>query len=543
MNEQYVTLVGKVCASRYETVYTPEVKSLLPMEIKSEGRRLKDYAVYGNNNVGRNKFGFADATKTDGNTEFVADSESGTISANGLPEGSSYITCISLDTLPAGTYTFTGDAGAGSATHYMYVRKQGDSTTIANDYTTGMQEFTLTEATKLTVYCRLISTNTESLHIFRPMICVSGETPASFEPYQIGVGKKTKNLLSIADFEDVGKNNVVMTADQNKGTISVYTTGAPSSSTQGRVYFTVKETGNYLLSGIPSTAPNSYLDMYCYDSARNQRVRAWDKTSSSEAVTKNRTESQIYLVAGETYSVNLRAQTGYGKQPTPVIISPMVRKAEATANFEMYGYQAPIYIKKRSKNEVDITDVNQDKYGITVVEQDSRLHIFGTFNSTTAGVINFIPSYAQADGRDITLPAGDYVLSGGVANTNSNYRMQLGTMVDNSWGITIGYDVGEGLSFTLSETTVVRLRLNVKSAAYDIPVDLTFSPMIRIANTSDEYEPYWIPAGQEVVHLGSSPLTEGESVSRTVGNAEITLTKGWNVIDTDLYNKPELYIK
>ena len=50
MNEQYITLVGKVCSPRYEEVYTPEVKSKLPIEASSEGRNLKDYTIYGNNN-------------------------------------------------------------------------------------------------------------------------------------------------------------------------------------------------------------------------------------------------------------------------------------------------------------------------------------------------------------------------------------------------------------------------------------------------------------------------------------------------------------
>lgn len=50
MNEQYITLIGKVCSPRYEEVYTPEVKSKLPIEASSEGRNLKDYTIYGNNN-------------------------------------------------------------------------------------------------------------------------------------------------------------------------------------------------------------------------------------------------------------------------------------------------------------------------------------------------------------------------------------------------------------------------------------------------------------------------------------------------------------
>ena len=198
-----------------------KIHTTLPITFTSTSWKLAGWTIYGNNEIGVNKYGFTDTTKVDGNTTFTADGASGTITASGLPaSSSSFISIASIDTFAAGTYTLTGDAGASTTTHYIYVRKTNTSTTIANDYAENMQTFTLAEPTKLTIFYRLVSTNAETTHIFKPMICKQGETPTTFEPYTVGVGKKTKNLLDISSSTVISHVDV-QSVDGATGSITI----------------------------------------------------------------------------------------------------------------------------------------------------------------------------------------------------------------------------------------------------------------------------------------------------------------------------------
>ena len=173
-----------------------------------------------------------------------------------------------------------------------------------------------------------------------------------------------KNIVSMADFVNINTNNVVMTADKIAGTISVYTTAEPTASTQQSCgTFSVSESGNYILSGVPSTAPNISLQSYVWDETNSQRARAWNKTSSSDAVTKTTQEAQVYLDKDCTYHVNVRVQTSYGTQTIPVIVSPMIRLDGTSADFEPYQ----VGVGQRTENDYIIPlSVNGDTVNLPI---------------------------------------------------------------------------------------------------------------------------------------------------------------------------------
>lgn len=94
--------------------------------------------------------------------------------------------------------------------------------------------------------------------------------------------------------------------------------------------------------------------------------------------------------------------------------------------------------------------------------------------------------------------------------------------------------------------------------------NLVFKPMYRLSDTSAYFEPYQIGVGEQRVDgyyvpltisqagqtdktvdifIGDSPLTEGETVSKTSTGVDIELFEGENTISTTIYNKPKMTIK
>lgn len=286
-----------------------------------------------------------------------------------------------------------------------------------------------------------------------------------------------KNIVSLANFVDVNTNNVVMTADKTAGTISVYTTDTPSASTQQSCgTFSVSESGNYLLSGVPSTAPNGSLQCYVWDETNSQRARAWDKTSSSEAATRTTQEAQVYLDKDCTYHVNVRVQTGYGTQTTPVIVSPMVRLDGTSSGFEPYT----VGVGVRTKNLVDLSNITDStNNGVTFTVDSANGTI--TANRTATGTANSTKSF------NMTLPAGTYVFSSG-ENSQRDITYDCYLKANNATIARDNPDDPPGSEFTLTTETTFTFYIRIQSS-YDAQ-NLVFRPMIRPADTSAGFIPY-----------------------------------------------------
>ena len=91
-------------------------------------------------------------------------------------------------------------------------------------------------------------------------------------------------------------------------------------------------------------------------------------------------------------------------------------------------------------------------------------------------------------GYAVTLPAGSYILTGCPSGGNSTTYSQLLTYTSDS--STIGFDVGDGFSFTLSEETSVTVYTG-RVWSENAVDNLKFYPMIRLAsNTDSSFEPY-----------------------------------------------------
>lgn len=80
-------------------------------------------------------------------------------------------------------------------------------------------------------------------------------------------------------------------------------------------------------------------------------------------------------------------------------------------------------------------------------------------------------------------------------------------------------------------------------------VDIDIAPCIVIGAAPTTFVPYGyeIPISvngtQQTFYIGNSPLTAGQSISKTSTGVDIATTEGENTISTTLYNKPEMTIK
>lgn len=107
-----------------------------------------------------------------------------------------------------------------------------------------------------------------------------------------------------------------------------------------------------------------------------------------------------------------------------------------------------------------------------------------------------------------------------------------------------------------TESNVAYIVLDIRTRSNDVNIqseDVNTISVTKGSTAPDHYIPYGyqIPltdsqAGQTDknynIYIGDSPLTEGETVSKSLAGVDIELFNGNNIIDTSLYNKPNTSI-
>ena len=95
--------------------------------------------------------------------------------------------------------------------------------------------------------------------------------------------------------------------------------------------------------------------------------------------------------------------------------------------------------------------------------------------------------------------------------------------------------VAEGEGFTYNNT-IVKFAIVEGSTAPDHYIHYGYQIPITISQAGQTDKNYDI-------YIGDSPLTEGETVSKTSTGVDIELFEGENTVSTTLYNKPDMEIK
>lgn len=140
------------------------------------------------------------------------------------------------------------------------------------------------------------------------------------------------------------------------------------------------------------------------------------------------------------------------------------------------------------------------------------------------------------------------------APENANIYMLLHASTDGSSYTTIATIKSAGVTFTPNDD-YIKYRWLFVAEGDGITYNNTIVrfAIVEGSTAPAEYIPYGyqIPlaisqAGQTDknydIYIGDSPLTEGETVSKTSTGVDIDLFEGENTVDTSLYNKPEMKI-
>ena len=330
-----------------------------------------------------------------------------------------------------------------------------------------------------------------------------------------------KNLLEITA-ESQAIQGVVFTVDKQAGTVTATRKSASSSDAILAIEIPdeAKEQNLYF-SGCPSEGSASTYNVYVVDYDTTLRALQWDGVTPS-VTDYGTSNNEVRFVEGHRSQIRLRIKAGYDAQN--VVFKPMLRKAGASADFEPYQ----IGVGEKTKNLLEIT--GKDEFitrGITF-SHDKSNHTIRVNGRATGNAF-----YACGD---VTLKAGvQYVLSGCPAggSVSGTYTYQLYIAGHSDWGS----DTGSGLTLPImTEDTVVTPRIGVYTDAGEL-TDLVFKPMIREADTTADFIPYGyliVITSNETydtdIFIGDSPLTEGQSVSRTSTGIDIITTPGDNYL-------------
>lgn len=204
VSDSYAALWGKSAAESGIKTLTGR----LPLFFKTSETKLRDWVIYGNNNVGKNIFEIIprdQIIKETGTLTFVTDAESGTITANGTAESAESSVKQTFIVTPelSGDYYFSGsfsqtgslssfDAYMYDKTAHGFIKKWDGTTTSPTIKGTESQEVKLIEGHNIELSFRVFKNTNVNNVVFKPMLRKAG-TSAAFEPYQIGVGEKTEN--------------------------------------------------------------------------------------------------------------------------------------------------------------------------------------------------------------------------------------------------------------------------------------------------------------------------------------------------------------
>lgn len=190
------------------------------------------------------------------------------------------------------------------------------------------------------------------------------------------------------------------------------------------------------------------------------------------------------------------------------------------------------------------------EYGITFTDNgDGTITANGTkTESTSASYI--IRSRSETSSNKLVLQAGTYTFNGcpqgGSSGSSGGYYIQIGATNEDGSYLSLGEDIGNGCTFTLTKETQVQFIISVHGL-FTLN-NLTFKPMLRYASIEDDTFESYVPDLKDlltpkvVTNNYGSGITHQSGDSYVVGNMllyskciKITsdITKNTNII-TDI---------
>lgn len=332
VSHMYAALWGKSAAESGIKTLTGR----LPLFFSTSESKLRDWVIYGNNEPGKNLY-YPPNNRTVNGVTFTGDLTNGTVTANGTNTGTSSGSLFyEITNYPDGDYYLSGCADGGSVTTYnIHIFDTAtsnravswDETTISDRcYSMSQQvQVHLYSSHSYRITIQVASRYTVSNVVFKPMLR-KADTSADFEPYQVGVGEKTKNLLKITGEDELVTRGVTFTHDKSNHTIKV------NGQATGNAFYAcgeviLKAGVQYVLNGCPAGGSASGTYTYQLYIAGHSD---WGSDTGNGLTLPIMTEDTVVTPRIGVY-------TGAGEL-TDLVFKPMVREASTSAAFEPYGY-------------------------------------------------------------------------------------------------------------------------------------------------------------------------------------------------------------
>lgn len=330
-----------------------------------------------------------------------------------------------------------------------------------------------------------------------------------------------KNLLKItATTQTI--NDVTFTVDKEAGTITA--NGKATVFTQFTIPLLMLS-GNYYFSGCASGGSSNTYYIIAWDNDISGRAKQWDGLTNSEN-DYGATSNQIKVDSTHNQRLIICIRPDFTADN--LVFKPMIRLPDTSADFEPYQ----VGVGQRTENLWDDNTAVLNKWvsalgvistnnaigslssaPIAVVANDS--YILKTFGGNAKNLIfavydaqgNFVRRESSADSNMCTFTAvsGDAYFYAGIATPSNNITL----------------NILKGLKGVLVKGSTAPS--SYVPFGYEIP--------ISVNGTSQSF------------YIGDSPLTAGQSISKTLTGVDITAVQGTNTITTDLYNKPEMSIE
>lgn len=460
-----------------------------------------DWSVEGNNNIGKNLFQITEQGGTVYDIKYTPDVDAGTATLSGTCSSTTYgIYPFGYVTFLEDTYVYlSGGADGGSNDkYYLYAydltasarpKKWDGTSTSESVYDSQTSQEILCPAGHNIRIAALVRANiTVNNIVFKPMLRLP-DTSADFEPYQIGVGQRTKNLLEITAAPSTS-SGVSYDVNKNEGTIVANNTAQGNSTFQWNFELFA---GSYVLSGCLSQGSSSTFGL-------NVSLLDWSQSWWDYG-------SGVVINLLETTTVRVRVVIYNGTTVNNLVFKPMIRPADTSADFEPYGYQIPITVSQTGQTITNV-DLEQGFTGTNTTKTYEQNKLNATNRLRTPSLVDFDNSVQN----NITISNGfEFAIRW---YTNGLYTSATG------WVSTYTISAGETRSFGLT----IRHPDNSDITNAE-------SIMINVERRRDTD-----------IYIGADPLTQGETISKTSTGIDLELFDGENMVDTTLYNKPTMTI-
>lgn len=376
-----------------------ELTGRLPLTFSTSDTKLHDWTIRGNNEPGKNLISVVNVKGvTSGVTITNTDEMTGSIEAE-TTSGRTYRNVWWTPEFEEGqTYILSCYVNEVNGHARLTFRRKSNDKVIASAWftSTGMKAAQITytsESYPEGVYVALMlngSAATAGEINVSEIMLRKADTSEDFEPYQIGVGERTKNIFQIIPSEQIitETGSLGFTVDAFVGTIVATGTSGTEASVKQRFTVSSEMAGNYYFSAdFNLIGSSSTFDAYLYDLTAKAFITKWNGTTRSPFI--HGTESQeVLLIEGHDVEVTFRI---YKKTTVDeLIFKPMLRPANTTSDFIPYGYQIPlITMDAKTAEYVYKTDVFIGDSPLTEGESVSKSSTGLDIKTITIGADNY----------------------------------------------------------------------------------------------------------------------------------------------------------